>query len=90
MVNIAGQLIQKLKQLGPDAVVDMDTAAQRESMVTLRVLGFNVVVLYRPASHRAKITMTLCVITPEISGSLLCALARRMLLSPGVLRRRRT
>ena len=38
MVNIVGQLIQKLKQLGPDAVVDMDNAAQRESMVSLRIL----------------------------------------------------
>ena len=38
MVSIAGQLIQKLKQLGPDAVVDMDNAAQRESMVSLRIL----------------------------------------------------
>ena len=39
MVSIAGQLIQKLKQLGPDAVVDMDNAAQRESMVSLRIKG---------------------------------------------------
>lgn len=39
MVNIAGQLIQNLKQLGPDAVVDMDNAAQRESMVSLALDG---------------------------------------------------
>ena len=51
MVNIAGQLIQKLKQLGLDAVVDMDNAAQRESMVSLPTTGFGVAVPLQPASQ---------------------------------------
>ena len=33
VVSIVGQLVEALKELGPDAVVDMDAAAQRESLV---------------------------------------------------------
>ena len=51
VVNIAGQLIQKLKQLGPDAVVDMDNAAQRESMARLTTSDIHVAVSLQLASH---------------------------------------
>ncbi|KAK9819257.1 hypothetical protein WJX81_005098 [Elliptochloris bilobata] len=40
VVSVAGQLVSALKALGPEAVVDMDRAAQRESLDVIGRVGF--------------------------------------------------